>query len=272
MCLLLIFIVTNNYLLRFIYIKHFKSVCLSVCLSFILFSDVHWRVQSLKMERKRRVKEDSWTSSNGPPNLTNQINLTNQKSQRKTRQLLYPLVHPRPLEFQCQLLPSLRNPPHQRLQWRAQHLSQSQGIDELFFCYRTTDYLLNTSAWIPVYLSFTNKFCVHFRDASSRSQPTDYSSSSDRSEELRTPDSIDEPWEGSDGRGSPQGGRRYPGVQMMGSGLLAEMKAKQERRAHKVIFTVPDKKGKGGKGGKQQHVAKVVLTHHIKIYILWGCN
>ncbi|XP_068179746.1 F-actin-uncapping protein LRRC16A-like [Antennarius striatus] len=68
---------------------------------------------------------------------------------------------------------------------------------------------------------------------SSRSQPTDYSSSSDRSEELRTPDSIDEPWEGSDGRGSPQGGRRYPGLQMMGSGLLAEMKAKQERRAHK---------------------------------------
>ncbi|XP_028281497.1 F-actin-uncapping protein LRRC16A-like [Parambassis ranga] len=71
------------------------------------------------------------------------------------------------------------------------------------------------------------------RDASIRSQPTDYSSSSDRSEELRTPDSIDEPWEGSDGRGSPQGGRRYPGMQMMGSGLLAEMKAKQERRAHK---------------------------------------
>uniref|UniRef100_A0A671Y4F8 Capping protein regulator and myosin 1 linker 1 n=1 Tax=Sparus aurata TaxID=8175 RepID=A0A671Y4F8_SPAAU len=69
---------------------------------------------------------------------------------------------------------------------------------------------------------------------SSRSQPTDYSSSSDRSEELRTPDSIDEPWEVSDGRGSPQGGRRYPGLQMMGSGLLAEMKAKQERRAYKV--------------------------------------
>ncbi|KAM9851972.1 F-actin-uncapping protein LRRC16A-like [Aulostomus maculatus] len=71
------------------------------------------------------------------------------------------------------------------------------------------------------------------RDSSSRSQPADYSSSSDRSEELRTPDSIDEPWEGSDGRGSPQGGRRYPGLQMMGSGLLAEMKAKQERRAYK---------------------------------------
>uniref|UniRef100_A0A674P5V6 Capping protein regulator and myosin 1 linker 1 n=1 Tax=Takifugu rubripes TaxID=31033 RepID=A0A674P5V6_TAKRU len=63
---------------------------------------------------------------------------------------------------------------------------------------------------------------------------TKSNSSSDRSEEPRTPDSIDEPWEGSDGRGSPQGGRRYPGVQMMGSGLLAEMKAKQERRAHKV--------------------------------------
>ncbi|XP_023819932.1 F-actin-uncapping protein LRRC16A isoform X2 [Oryzias latipes] len=71
------------------------------------------------------------------------------------------------------------------------------------------------------------------RDASSRSQATDYSSSSDRSEELRTPDSMDEPWESSDGRGSPQGGKRYTGVQMMGSGLLAEMKAKQERRAHK---------------------------------------
>uniref|UniRef100_I3JJ23 Capping protein regulator and myosin 1 linker 1 n=1 Tax=Oreochromis niloticus TaxID=8128 RepID=I3JJ23_ORENI len=54
------------------------------------------------------------------------------------------------------------------------------------------------------------------------------------SSELRTPDSMDEPWEGSDGRGSPQGGKRYPGVQMMGSGLLAEMKAKHERRAYKV--------------------------------------
>uniref|UniRef100_A0A3B3Q7M2 Capping protein regulator and myosin 1 linker 1 n=1 Tax=Paramormyrops kingsleyae TaxID=1676925 RepID=A0A3B3Q7M2_9TELE len=58
---------------------------------------------------------------------------------------------------------------------------------------------------------------------------TDYSSSSDRSEELKTPDSVDEPSEG-DGKGSPQGSRRY-GVQVMGSGLLAEMKAKQERRA-----------------------------------------
>ena len=77
--------------------------------------------------------------------------------------------------------------------------------------------------------------CRESRDASSRSQHTDYSSSSDRSEELRTPDSMDEPWEGgSDGRASPLGGRRYPGVQVMGCGLLAEMKAKQERRAHKV--------------------------------------
>uniref|UniRef100_A0A3Q3WG84 Uncharacterized protein n=1 Tax=Mola mola TaxID=94237 RepID=A0A3Q3WG84_MOLML len=64
-----------------------------------------------------------------------------------------------------------------------------------------------------------------------KSPATETNSSSDRSEELRTPDSIDEPWEGSDGRGSPQGGRRYPGLQMMGSGLLAEMKAKQERRS-----------------------------------------
>lgn len=80
------------------------------------------------------------------------------------------------------------------------------------------------------------------RDSSTRSQPTDYSSGSERSEELRTPDSIDEPWEGSDGRGSPQGGRRYPGMQMMGGGLLAEMKAKQERRAHKVRCVISRKR------------------------------
>ncbi|XP_058503606.1 F-actin-uncapping protein LRRC16A-like isoform X2 [Solea solea] len=88
------------------------------------------------------------------------------------------------------------------------------------------------------------------RDASSRSQPTDYSSSSDRSEELRTPDSIDEPWESSDGRGSPQGGRRYPGMQMMGSGLLAEMKAKQERRAHKS--SSPDRPDGNSTAAKSQ--------------------
>uniref|UniRef100_A0A3P8PS38 CARMIL C-terminal domain-containing protein n=1 Tax=Astatotilapia calliptera TaxID=8154 RepID=A0A3P8PS38_ASTCA len=91
--------------------------------------------------------------------------------------------------------------------------------------------------------------------APDRSQPTDYSSSSDRSEELRTPDSMDEPWEGSDGRGSPQGGKRYPGVQMMGSGLLAEMKAKHERRAYKAFGsdpqpTTPESRSPGGSVSK----------------------
>ncbi|XP_051999752.1 F-actin-uncapping protein LRRC16A-like isoform X2 [Xyrauchen texanus] len=64
-------------------------------------------------------------------------------------------------------------------------------------------------------------------DAKTKSQtpPTNHSSSSERSEEPKTPDSVDsEPSEG-----SPQGSRRY-GVQVMGSGLLAEMKAKQEKR------------------------------------------
>ncbi|XP_074918981.1 F-actin-uncapping protein LRRC16A isoform X1 [Chelonoidis abingdonii] len=61
--------------------------------------------------------------------------------------------------------------------------------------------------------------------------------STERAEELKTPDSLDEIQpedaaraERGDNKGSPQGGRRY-GVQVMGSGLLAEMKAKQERRA-----------------------------------------
>uniref|UniRef100_A0A6Q2YSC5 CARMIL C-terminal domain-containing protein n=1 Tax=Esox lucius TaxID=8010 RepID=A0A6Q2YSC5_ESOLU len=73
------------------------------------------------------------------------------------------------------------------------------------------------------------------------SQPLD-SSSSDRSEELRTPDSVDEASEG-----SPQGGRRY-GIQVMGSGLLAEMKAKQERRAfgsHKPLPVSPESRSPG---------------------------
>ncbi|KAJ7395064.1 F-actin-uncapping protein LRRC16A [Pitangus sulphuratus] len=59
----------------------------------------------------------------------------------------------------------------------------------------------------------------------------------ERSEELKTPDSLEElqpddvaKTERGDSKGSPQGGRRY-GVQVMGSGLLAEMKAKQEKRA-----------------------------------------
>ncbi|XP_072267686.1 F-actin-uncapping protein LRRC16A isoform X2 [Pyxicephalus adspersus] len=64
------------------------------------------------------------------------------------------------------------------------------------------------------------------------------SSSTERSEELKTPDSIEEilqiddgaKTERTDSKSSPQSGRRY-GVQMMGSGLLAEMKAKQEKRA-----------------------------------------
>ncbi|XP_065438069.1 F-actin-uncapping protein LRRC16A isoform X8 [Chrysemys picta bellii] len=61
--------------------------------------------------------------------------------------------------------------------------------------------------------------------------------STERAEELKTPDSLEEiqpedaaKAERGDNKGSPQGGRRY-GVQVMGSGLLAEMKAKQERRA-----------------------------------------
>ncbi|XP_061675967.1 F-actin-uncapping protein LRRC16A-like [Syngnathoides biaculeatus] len=93
------------------------------------------------------------------------------------------------------------------------------------------------------------------RDSSSRSQPADYSSGSERSEELRTPDSIDEPWEGSDGRGSPQGGRRYPGMQMMGGGLLAEMKAKQERRAHKS--SSPDRPDSNATGSPEKSSARV---------------
>uniref|UniRef100_A0A8C4VUA6 Capping protein regulator and myosin 1 linker 1 n=1 Tax=Gopherus evgoodei TaxID=1825980 RepID=A0A8C4VUA6_9SAUR len=59
--------------------------------------------------------------------------------------------------------------------------------------------------------------------------------STERAEELKTPDSLEEIQPEDVARaergdkGSPQGGRRY-GVQVMGSGLLAEMKAKQERR------------------------------------------
>nr|XP_024425756.2 F-actin-uncapping protein LRRC16A [Desmodus rotundus] len=65
----------------------------------------------------------------------------------------------------------------------------------------------------------------------------EHSSSSEQTEEMKMPESLDESQgddagrpEPGDGKGSPQGGRRY-GVQVMGSGLLAEMKAKQERRA-----------------------------------------
>lgn len=74
-------------------------------------------------------------------------------------------------------------------------------------------------------------------------KPTEHNGNSERIEDLKTPDSLEESQgedmgkvERNDSKGSPQGGRRY-GVQVMGSGLLAEMKAKQERRAacaHKV--------------------------------------
>ncbi|XP_062041157.1 F-actin-uncapping protein LRRC16A isoform X2 [Lepus europaeus] len=65
----------------------------------------------------------------------------------------------------------------------------------------------------------------------------EHNGTAERTEEIKTPDSLEESQgeetpkaDRSDSRGSPQGGRRY-GVQVMGSGLLAEMKAKQERRA-----------------------------------------
>ncbi|XP_044116083.1 F-actin-uncapping protein LRRC16A isoform X4 [Neovison vison] len=68
-------------------------------------------------------------------------------------------------------------------------------------------------------------------------KPAEHNGSSEQTEELKTPDSLEEGHgedlgrvERSDGKNSPQGGRRY-GIQVMGSGLMAEMKAKQERRA-----------------------------------------
>lgn len=72
-------------------------------------------------------------------------------------------------------------------------------------------------------------------------RPAEHNGSSERTEEMQTPEPPEDREDGGrpepgDGRGSPQGGRRY-GVQVMGSGLLAEMKAKQGRRAagaHKV--------------------------------------
>ncbi|OBS77042.1 hypothetical protein A6R68_16507, partial [Neotoma lepida] len=64
----------------------------------------------------------------------------------------------------------------------------------------------------------------------------EHNGAAERPEEVKTPEPLEEGpaeeagrVERSDSRGSPQGGRRY--VQVMGSGLLAEMKAKQERRA-----------------------------------------
>ncbi|KAM9233562.1 F-actin-uncapping protein LRRC16A isoform 3-T3 [Dugong dugon] len=68
-------------------------------------------------------------------------------------------------------------------------------------------------------------------------KPAEHNGSSEQIEEIKTPDSLEEDQveemgkvERSDSKSSPQGGQKY-GVQVMGSGLLAEMKAKQERRA-----------------------------------------
>lgn len=65
-------------------------------------------------------------------------------------------------------------------------------------------------------------------------KPAEQNGGTERSEELKTPESLEEVQSDdaakADSKGSPQGGRRY-GVQVMGSGLLAEMKAKQEKRA-----------------------------------------
>ncbi|XP_029446652.1 F-actin-uncapping protein LRRC16A isoform X1 [Rhinatrema bivittatum] len=56
------------------------------------------------------------------------------------------------------------------------------------------------------------------------------SAAAERSEELKMADPSEDNQLQEDSKSSPQTGRRY-GVQVMGSGLLAEMKAKQERRA-----------------------------------------
>lgn len=71
-------------------------------------------------------------------------------------------------------------------------------------------------------------------------KPAEPNGSSERTEELDAPESLEEGQGEDTGKldhsDSPQGGRRSR-VQVMGSGLLAEMKAKQERRAactHKV--------------------------------------
>nr|XP_044988198.1 F-actin-uncapping protein LRRC16A isoform X3 [Jaculus jaculus] len=62
-------------------------------------------------------------------------------------------------------------------------------------------------------------------------QPAEHNGAADRPEEIKTPEPPEEGPGDEAGRPerSPQGGRRY--MQMMGSGLLAEMRAKQERRA-----------------------------------------
>ncbi|XP_060100110.1 F-actin-uncapping protein LRRC16A isoform X2 [Heteronotia binoei] len=76
--------------------------------------------------------------------------------------------------------------------------------------------------------------------AKKETKSVEHNGSTEKTEDLKTPDSIEEASledaaksEKSDSKSSPQGGRRYR-VQVMGSGLLAEMKAKQERRAASV--------------------------------------
>lgn len=68
-----------------------------------------------------------------------------------------------------------------------------------------------------------------------KAPPTEQVRAVEHPEELKVPDSVDHHLEG-EGKASPMGGRRCR-VQVMGTGLLAEMKAKQEKRAagaHKV--------------------------------------
>uniref|UniRef100_A0A3B3QTN0 Capping protein regulator and myosin 1 linker 1 n=1 Tax=Paramormyrops kingsleyae TaxID=1676925 RepID=A0A3B3QTN0_9TELE len=68
-----------------------------------------------------------------------------------------------------------------------------------------------------------------------KAPPTEQGRAVEHPEELKVPDSVDHHLEG-EGKASPMGGRRCR-VQVMGTGLLAEMKAKQEKRAagaHKV--------------------------------------
>ncbi|XP_053323071.1 F-actin-uncapping protein LRRC16A [Spea bombifrons] len=72
------------------------------------------------------------------------------------------------------------------------------------------------------------------------STSTSAGSSTERLEEVKTPDSIEENLQPEDStkpesKSSPQSGRRL-GVQVMGSGLLAEMRAKQEKRAANKKF------------------------------------
>ncbi|GCB80227.1 hypothetical protein scyTo_0018044, partial [Scyliorhinus torazame] len=75
------------------------------------------------------------------------------------------------------------------------------------------------------------------------SKQMEQNGSAEHSEEHKTPDSADAVFEDTgkaeklDSKGSPQGGRWY-GVQVMGSGLLAEFKAKQEKRAAVQKVTV----------------------------------